>query len=96
MTTAYPLETADYFAGKCPALEYCVSSMQDCESVNCVGDDNAKCKSAACRSCQANADNCAAKAKNCGRSGSLFWCFGLGSTLIPAITAGLTALLRMI
>ncbi len=63
---AYPIESAEYVAGACPAVDVCINRLTDCKAIYTSGNDKQDCYAENIDHCFIRADNCVALAvKNC-------------------------------
>ncbi len=62
VSASYPLMSAEYAQGKCPAVDACASELQQCLSNAGSGNDKADCAEGSSATCYFNSDICVQKA----------------------------------
>lgn len=67
VSSSYPIMSAKYSAGECPAVDACASELQSCVAHYSTGNDKADCQEGSVSVCYTASDHCVAKAAiNCG------------------------------
>ncbi|MCX6777478.1 MAG: hypothetical protein NT157_01175 [Candidatus Micrarchaeota archaeon] len=89
-TASYPIASAKYAKGECPAIDDCASELQSCQAQYASGSDKADCEEGSIAVCFAASDECVAKAANtCGEISDLCPLPGviLLASLLPVLFA---------
>jgi len=67
VSTSYPIMSAQYAQGKCPAVDACADELHSCTAQYSTGNDKADCVEGSASACYAAADICVSKAaRGCG------------------------------
>jgi hypothetical protein len=67
VSTSYPIMSAKYSAGECPAVDACASELSSCVSQYSTGNDKADCQEGSLSVCYSSADYCVqSAARKCG------------------------------
>ncbi|VVB54492.1 Uncharacterised protein [uncultured archaeon] len=62
LASSYPIASAKYGLGMCPAVDACIEALKACKSARCPGPDKADCSNPSCISCYQEGDRCVARA----------------------------------
>ncbi|MFH1222333.1 MAG: hypothetical protein V1492_04585 [Candidatus Micrarchaeota archaeon] len=90
VSSSYPIMSAKYAAGQCPAVDSCASELQSCAAQYSSGNDKADCQEGSVAVCYSAADSCVKSAaikcgeveKQCGTPELILLLTGLGLAFV--------------